>query len=133
VAKVSVRYIVDDVDAAIDFYCRQLGFHEDMHPAPTFAMLSRGDLRLVLTAPGGAPGGGQAMPDGTVPQPGGWNRFQLEVEDIEALVARLVEHGARFRNDIVDGVGGRQILVEDPAGNPVELFEPTLRVARLSG
>jgi catechol 2,3-dioxygenase-like lactoylglutathione lyase family enzyme len=133
VAKVSVRYIVDDVDAAIDFYCRQLGFHEDMHPAPTFAMLSRGDLRLVLTAPGGGPGGGQAMPDGTVPQPGGWNRFQLEVEDIEALVARLVEHGARFRNDIVDGVGGRQILVEDPAGNPVELFEPTLREARLSG
>ena len=132
-AKVSVRYIVDDVDAALDFYCRQLGFHEDMHPAPTFAMLSRGDLRLVLTAPGGGPGGGQAMPDGTVPQPGGWNRFQLEVEDIEALVARLVEHGARFRNDIVDGVGGRQILVEDPAGNPVELFEPTLREARLSG
>jgi catechol 2,3-dioxygenase-like lactoylglutathione lyase family enzyme len=129
----NVRYIVDDVDAAIDFYCRQLGFHEDMHPAPTFAMLSRGDLRLVLTAPGGGPGGGQAMPDGTVPQPGGWNRFQLEVEDIEALVARLVEHGARFRNDIVDGVGGRQILVEDPAGNPVELFEPTLREARLSG
>jgi catechol 2,3-dioxygenase-like lactoylglutathione lyase family enzyme len=133
VAKVSVRYIVDDVDSAIDFYCRQLGFHEDMHPAPTFAMLSRGDLRLVLTAPGGGPGGGQAMPDGTVPEPGGWNRFQLEVEDIEALVARLVEHGARFRNDIVDGVGGRQILVEDPAGNPVELFEPTLPEARLSG
>jgi predicted enzyme related to lactoylglutathione lyase len=93
-------------------------------------MLSRGDLRLVLTAPGRAPGGGQAMADGTVPQPGGWNRFQLEVEDIEVLVARLVEHGARFRNDIVDGVGGRQILVEDPAGNPVELFEPTLREAR---
>jgi len=132
-ATVSVRYIVDDVDAAISFYCRHLGFHEDMHPAPTFAMLSRGDLRLVLTAPGGAPGGGQAMADGTVPQPGGWNRFQLEVEDIEVLVARLVEHGARFRNDIVDGVGGRQILVEDPAGNPVELFEPTLREARLSG
>jgi catechol 2,3-dioxygenase-like lactoylglutathione lyase family enzyme len=133
VAKVSVRYIVDDVDAAIDFYCQQLGFHEDMHPAPTFAMLSRGDLRLVLTAPGGGPGGGQAMPDGTMPEPGGWNRFQLEVEDIEALVARLVEQGARFRNDIVDGVGGRQILVEDPAGNPVELFEPTLPEARLSG
>jgi catechol 2,3-dioxygenase-like lactoylglutathione lyase family enzyme len=132
VAKVSVRYIVDDVDAAIDFYCRQLGFHEDMHPAPTFAMPSRGELRLVLTAPGGGPGGGQAMPDGTVPEPGGWNRFQLEVEDIEALVVRLGEHGAHFRNDIVDGVGGRQILVEDPAGNPVELFEPTLPEARLS-
>jgi catechol 2,3-dioxygenase-like lactoylglutathione lyase family enzyme len=121
----SVRYIVDDVDAAIDFYCRELGFDEEMHPAPSFAMLSRGDLRLVLSAPGGGPGGGQAMPDGTVPVPGGWNRFQLEVDDIEGLVTRLREHGASFRNDIVTGVGGRQILVEDPAGNPVELFQPT--------
>src|SRR6201994_1128877 len=111
---VSVRYIVDDVDAAIAFYCRRLGFHEEMHPAPTFAMLSRGDLRLVLTAPGGGPGGGQAMPDGTVPTPGGWNRFQLEVEDLEGLVDRLRDGGARFRNEIVEGVGGRQILVEDP-------------------
>jgi catechol 2,3-dioxygenase-like lactoylglutathione lyase family enzyme len=131
-AKVSVRYIVDDVDAAIDFYCRQLGFHEDMHPAPTFAMLSHGDLRLVLSAPSGQSGGGQAMPDGTVPQPGGWNRFQFEVEDIEATVARLREHGARFRNDIVTGMGGKQILVEDPAGNPVELFQPTREEAKLS-
>jgi catechol 2,3-dioxygenase-like lactoylglutathione lyase family enzyme len=130
-AKVSVRYIVDDVDAAIDFYCRELGFHEDMHPAPAFAMLSRGDLRLVLSAPGGGPGGGAAMPDGTLPQPGGWNRFQLEVEDLEATVARLREHGARFRNEIVAGVGGMQILVEDPAGNPVELFQPTRAEARL--
>ena len=128
---VSVRYIVDDVDAAIDFYCRQLGFHEDMHPAPTFAMLSRGDLRLVLTAPGGGPGGGQAMPDGTLPEPGGWNRFQLEVTGIEETVARLRENGARFRNDIVTGVGGKQILVEDPAGNPIELFEPTIPEAEL--
>jgi catechol 2,3-dioxygenase-like lactoylglutathione lyase family enzyme len=131
-AKVSVRYIVDDVDAAIDFYCRELGFQEVMNPAPSFAMLSRDDLRLVLSAPAGGPGGGQAMPDGTLPQPGGWNRFQLEVDDIEALVARLREHGARFRNEIVDGVGGRQILIEDPAGNPVELFQPTLQEARLS-
>jgi catechol 2,3-dioxygenase-like lactoylglutathione lyase family enzyme len=130
-AKVSVRYIVDDVDAAIDFYCRQLGFHEDMHPAPAFAMLSRGDLRLVLSAPGGGPGGGQAMADGTLPQPGGWNRFQLEVDDIEATVATLRENGARFRNEIVTGVGGKQILVEDPAGNPVELFEPTIAEAKL--
>src|SRR6201997_4995097 len=121
-ATVSVRYIVDDVDAAIDFYCRRLGFTEVMHPAPTFAMLAHGDLRLVLSAPGGGPGGGQSMPDGTVPQPGGWNRFQLEVEDIEATVARLRQHGARFRNEIVTGVGGKQILVEDPAGNPIELF-----------
>jgi catechol 2,3-dioxygenase-like lactoylglutathione lyase family enzyme len=130
-ATVSVRYIVDDVDAAIDFYSRQLGFHEDMHPAPTFAMLSRGDLRLVLTAPGGGPGGGQAMPDGSVPEPGGWNRFQLEVDDLDALVGRLRGDGARFRNEIVEGIGGRQILVEDPAGNPVELFEPKLAEARL--
>jgi catechol 2,3-dioxygenase-like lactoylglutathione lyase family enzyme len=131
-ATVSVRYIVDDVDAAIGFYCGQLGFREVMHPAPSFAMLSHGDLRLVLTAPGGGPGGGQAMPDGTVPAPGGWNRFQLEVADLEATVARLRGVGARFRNEIVAGVGGKQILVEDPAGNPVELFEPTIAEARLS-
>ena len=130
-AKVSVRYIVDDVDAAIGFYCGELGFHEDMHPAPTFAMLSRGDLRLVLSAPGGGPGGGAAMPDGTMPQPGGWNRFQLEVEDLDATVAQLREHGARFRNEIIEGVGGKQILVEDPAGNAVELFQPTRPEARL--
>ena len=130
-ATVSVRYIVDDVDAAIDFYCRQLGFQEVMHPAPTFAMLSRGDLRLVLSAPGGGPGGGAAMPDGTNPAPGGWNRFQLQVDDLESLVSSLREAGARFRNEIVEGVGGRQILVEDPAGNPVELFQPTRQEARL--
>jgi catechol 2,3-dioxygenase-like lactoylglutathione lyase family enzyme len=131
-ATVSVRYIVDDVDAAIAFYCGELGFQEVMHPAPSFAMLSRGDLRLVLTAPGGGPGGGQAMPDGTLPTPGGWNRFQLEVEDLEGIVARLRDGGARFRNEIIAGVGGKQILVEDPAGNPVELFEPTIAEARLS-
>ena len=132
-AKVSVRYIVDDVDLAIEFYCRQLGFHEDMHPAPSFAMLSYGDLRLVLSAPGGGPGGGQAMPDGAMPAPGGWNRFQLEVDDIEATVERLRAAGARFRNEIVTGVGGKQILVEDPSGNPVELFQPTREEAKLSG
>jgi catechol 2,3-dioxygenase-like lactoylglutathione lyase family enzyme len=132
-ATVSVRYIVDDVDAAIDFYCRELGFAEIMHPAPSFAMLTRGDLRLVLTAPGGGPGGGQAMPDGTLPQPGGWNRFQLELEDLEATVARLREHGARFRTEIITGVGGKQALVEDPAGNPIELFEPIIAEAKLSG
>ncbi|MGA9856906.1 MAG: VOC family protein [Solirubrobacteraceae bacterium] len=131
-ARVSVRYIVDDVDAAIAFYCQELGFHEEMHPAPSFAMLSHGELRLVLSAPGGGPGGGQAMPDGSMPRPGGWNRFQLEVADLEATVARLREHQARFRNEIVAGVGGKQILVEDPAGNPIELFEPTIREAKLS-
>ena len=128
---VSVRYIVHDVDEAIEFYRQHLGFHEDMHPAPAFAMLSRGDLRLVLSAPGGGPGGGQSMPNGAVPEPGGWNRFQLEVDDIEATVADLRAHGARFRNDIVTGVGGKQILVEDPAGNPIELFQPTIAEAKL--
>jgi catechol 2,3-dioxygenase-like lactoylglutathione lyase family enzyme len=131
-ATVSVRYIVDDVDAAIAFYTQQLGFHEDMHPAPTFAMLSRDDLRLALSAPSGAGGGGQAMPDGTLPMPGGWNRFSLEVPDLEATVAALRSAGASFRNDIVTGVGGKQILVEDPSGNPVELFEPILPEAKLS-
>ncbi|MGH2915558.1 MAG: VOC family protein [Solirubrobacteraceae bacterium] len=128
---VSVRYIVTDVDAAIAFYSDQLGFTEVMHPAPTFAMLSLGELRLVLSAPGGGPGGGAAMPDGTSPQPGGWNRFQLEVDDLDGLVGRLRAAGARFRNEIVDGVGGRQILIEDPSGNPVELFEPKLSEARM--
>ena len=132
-ATVSVRYIVNDVDDAISFYCQHLGFAEVMHPAPTFAMLSRGDLRLVLSAPGGGAGGGQAMPDGTLPAPGGWNRFSIEVADLDGVVAALREQGARFRNDIVDGVGGRQILVEDPSGNPVELFQPTRPEASLSG
>lgn len=129
---VSVRYFVDDVDTAIRFYCQNLGFQEVMHPAPTFAMLSRGDLRLVLSAPGGGPGGGQAMPDGTLPSPGGWNRFMIEVADLDGLVQTLRQQGTRFRNDVVSGVGGRQILLEDPAGNPVELFEPSLPEARLS-
>lgn len=130
-ATVSVRYVVHDVDAAIDFYCSFLGFQEVMHPAPTFAMLSRGDLRLVLSAPGGGSGGGQAMPDGTVPEPGGWNRFVIEVADLDATVAALRAVRVHFRNDVVTGVGGRQILVEDPSGNPVELFEPTRQEARL--
>jgi catechol 2,3-dioxygenase-like lactoylglutathione lyase family enzyme len=130
-ATVSVRYIVNDVDEAIVFYCERLGFHEDMHPAPTFAMLSRGDLRLVLSAAGGGPGGGQAMPDGTLPQPGGWNRFTVEVTDLVDTVESLRQHGAHFRNDIVTGVGGKQILLEDPSGNPIELFEPILPEASL--
>jgi catechol 2,3-dioxygenase-like lactoylglutathione lyase family enzyme len=131
VATVSVRYIVDDVDAAIAFYRDNLGFTEVMHPAPAFAMLARGDLRLALSAPGGGPGGGQAMPDGTVPAPGGWNRFAIEVEDLAGTVRKLREADVRFRNEIVEGVGGRQILAEDPSGNPVELFEPTRPEARL--
>src|ERR1700679_4213071 len=123
-ASVSVRYIVDDVDIAIAFYCGHLGFEERMHPAPTFAMLTRGDLRLALSAPSGAGGGGQAMPDGTMPTPGGWNRMMLEVDDLESVVASLRKSGANFRNDIVTGFGGKQILLEDPSGNPIELFEP---------
>lgn len=126
-----MRYIVHDVDAAIDFYCGRLGFTERMHPAPAFAMLSHGDLRLVLSTPGGGPGGGQAMPDGTLPQPGGWNRFALEVRDLPDVVAALRAAGATFRGDIVTGVGGKQIIVEDPSGNPVELFQPTIAEARL--
>ena len=134
-ASVSVRYIVHDVDAAITFYCEHLGFHEDMHPAPTFAMLSRGDLRLVLSAPRTQGGGGQAMADGTTPQPGGWNRFSLEVADLAGTVDSLRQHGVHFRNDIVIGVGvgGKQVLIDDPSGNPVELFEPTIEQARLTG
>ena len=123
-ATVSVRYIVNDVDAAIAFYCGQLGFREEMHPAPPFAILSRGELRLLLSAPSAMGGGGQSMPDGRKPEPGGWNRISLEVANLPAQVERLRSAGVQFRNDIVNGVGGRQILLDDPSGNPVELFEP---------
>ena len=132
-ATVSVRYIVNDIDAAIGFYSRHLGFSVQMHPNDMFAMLNRGDLRLVLSVPGGGPGGGQAMPDGTMPQPGGWNRFSIEVPDLTATVAQLQRDGVRFRNNLVTGVGGKQIIADDPSGNPVELFEPTTPEARLSG
>ena len=122
-ATVSVRYIVDDVDAAIAFYTKHLGFSVVLHPAPGFAMLSRGDLRLLLNKPG-AGGAGQATLDGRQPEPGGWNRIQLEVDDLASEVQQLRDSGAHFRNDIVTGQGGKQILLDDPAGNPVELFEP---------
>jgi catechol 2,3-dioxygenase-like lactoylglutathione lyase family enzyme len=117
---VSVRYIVDDVDAAIEFYRDRLGFHVDMHPAPGFARLSRDGLLLLLNAPG-AGGAGRA---GGVPQPGGWNRFRLTVDDLHAAVDDLEQAGVTFRGELVEGRGGNQILVEDPSGNPVELFEP---------
>jgi catechol 2,3-dioxygenase-like lactoylglutathione lyase family enzyme len=126
----SVRYLVYDVDAAIDFYCRRLGFNQIMHPVPAFAMLSLGQLRLVLTVPGSGPGGGQAMPDGTTPAPGGWNRIQLEVEDLDVTVAALREAGVAFRSDIITGVGSKQVLIEDPSGNPIELFEATIPEAK---
>jgi catechol 2,3-dioxygenase-like lactoylglutathione lyase family enzyme len=128
---VQVRYIVNDVDAAIEFYVTHLNFHLDMHPAPPFAMLSLGDLRLVLSAPNPRGGGGQPMPDGTPQQPGGWNRFSIQVNDLETIVARLSGAGVRMRNNIVTGVGGKQIIIEDPSGNPVELFEPIAAEARL--
>ncbi|MGH8124880.1 MAG: VOC family protein [Rhodanobacteraceae bacterium] len=123
-SKVSVRYIVDNVDAAIEFYREHLDFSVVMHPAPTFAMLDRGDLRLLLSAPSSQGGGGQAMPDGTKPEPGGWNRISLQVSDLGNIVESLRGKGVRFRSEIVHGIGGDQILVEDPAGNCIELFEP---------
>ena len=116
---VAVRYIVDDVDAAIDFYVSRLDFGVEMHPAPGFAALSRGDLILYLNEPG-VGSGGQA---GSDPSPGGWSRFQIETDDLDSLVAELRESGAGFRSDIVTSNAGRQILLEDPAGNVVELFE----------
>ena len=122
-SRVSVRYIVNDVDAAIPFYTSMLGFKLEMHPAPGFASLSRGDLQLLLNRPG-AGGAGQAMPDRQLPSPGGWNRIQIEVDDLEATVGKLSGTGARFRNEIVTGNGGKQVLVEDPSGNAVELFQP---------
>ena len=122
-ATISVRYIVDDVEAAISFYTRNLGFGVELHPASGFASLSRGDLRLLLNTPG-AGGAGQAMPDGRRPEPGGWNRIQLEVPDLASEVESMRNAGAYFRNDIVGGRGGKQILLEDPSGNPIELFEP---------
>jgi catechol 2,3-dioxygenase-like lactoylglutathione lyase family enzyme len=130
-AAVQVRYIVNDVQAAIDFYTTQLGFQLVMHPAPAFAMLTRGDLRLVLSASNPAAGGGQSMPDGRVQEPGGWNRFAIQVDELAALVDRLRSAGAHFRNQIVTGVGGKQIILDDPSGNPIELFEPLIPEARV--
>jgi catechol 2,3-dioxygenase-like lactoylglutathione lyase family enzyme len=123
-ASVSVRYIVDDVDAAITFYTRHLGFTLELHPAASFAILSRGELRLLLSAPSGPGGASQPMPDARRPEPGGWNRIQLQSDDLNSLVESLRSAGARFRNDIVSGIGGKQILLDDSAGNPIELFEP---------
>src|SRR3954468_11646461 len=126
-SNVSVRYIVDDVDAAVAFYGDDLGFEAVSRPGPGFAILGRGSMRLLLSEPRGPGGAAQAMPDGRRPEPGGWNRIQVEVEDLDAAVEALRAAGARFRNDIVAGMGGRQVLVDDPAGNCVELFEPGAR------
>ncbi len=116
-SKINIRYIVDDVDKAIGFYTQLLGFSVKMNPAPGFAALEKDDLRLLLNAPG-AGGAGQGQP-----KPGGWNRFQIVVSDIESTVEELKQQGATFRNEIVTGKGGKQILLEDPSGNPIELFE----------
>jgi len=115
---------VDDVSAAIDFYAERLGFEVEFNPGPGFAILKRDDLRLLVNSAGGPGGAAQPMPDGRRPEPGGWNRIQLVVEDLAAEVERLKAAGTTFRNEIVTGRGGKQILLEDPAGNPVELFEP---------
>jgi catechol 2,3-dioxygenase-like lactoylglutathione lyase family enzyme len=123
-ATINVRYIVTDVTVAIAFYTKHLGFSIDRQPAPAFAILARGDLRLLLSATGGPGGAAQPMPDGRRPEPGGWNRIQLEVHDLASEVETLRKAGAHFRNDVVTGFGGKQILLEDPAGNPIELFEP---------
>jgi catechol 2,3-dioxygenase-like lactoylglutathione lyase family enzyme len=119
---VSVRYLVDDVAASVGYYTEVLGFEVLNDFAPAFADVARGNLRLLLSGPTSS--AGRPMPDGDTPGPGGWNRIHLLVEDIEAEVARLRGAGARFRNDILEGPGGKQILVLDPSGNVVELFEP---------
>ncbi len=122
---VSVRYMVDDVDEAIAFYTKQLGFEPLTNASPAFADVKRGNLRLLLAGPKSS--AGRPMPDGRQPEPGGWNRIHFIVDDIDAEVDRLRAAGATFRNDIVSGPGGQQILLEDPSGNVVELFQPAAR------
>ena len=120
--RVSVRYMVDDVDQAIDFYTEYFGFEQGHNASPAFAEVRRGNLRLLLAGPESS--AGRPMPDGRKPEPGGWNRIHFVVDDIDAEVERLRTAGLRFRNDIVSGPGGRQILVDDPSGNPIEIFQP---------
>lgn len=121
---VSVRYMVDDVEAAVDFYTKHFGFSLNSHAAPAFADMVRGNLRLLLSGPTSS--AGRPMPDGRKPEPGGWNRIHFIVDDIDAEVERLRSAGVKFRNDIVTGPGGRQVLVEDSAGNPIEIFQPAV-------
>jgi catechol 2,3-dioxygenase-like lactoylglutathione lyase family enzyme len=123
-ATVTVRYIVTDVPASVDFYTKHLGFSIALDARPAFAVVARGALRLALSGVGGQGGGSRQMPDGRKPESGGWNRFQIVVTDLESEVTRLRAAGAKFRNDIVKGNGGLQILLDDPSGNPIELFQP---------
>jgi len=122
VTTVNVRYMVDDVEKSIAFYTTLLGFSLISNAAPAFADVSLGDLRLLLS--GATSSAGRAMPDGRTPEPGGWNRIQLIVDDIDAEVARLRAAGAHFRNEVIKGPGGAQVLLEDPSGNVIELFKP---------
>ena len=122
---VNVRYMVDDVENAVAFYTNHFGFTLRSSAAPAFADVVRGNLRLLLSGPRSS--AGRPMPDGRTPQPGGWNRIHLIVDDIEAEVARLRQAGAQFRNDIIEGPGGKQVLLQDPSGNVVELFQPAFR------
>jgi catechol 2,3-dioxygenase-like lactoylglutathione lyase family enzyme len=119
----TIRYFVQDLSAAVDFYCQHLGFEKELPPIPTFAMLNRGDLRLLLNVPGPHPGG-HALSDGTLPTPGGWNRILIQVADLDAAIERLRRAGVSFRDDRPSGVAVRGVLLEDPSGNPIELFEP---------
>ncbi len=119
----TIRYFVDDLDRAVAFYCQQLGFEEELRPSPVFSMLYRGDLRLLLSVPG-AHQGGHALPDGTIPVPGGWNRILLQVSDLDTVIDGLRRAGVRFVDDVPRGVTVRQVILEDPSGNPIELFEP---------
>lgn len=121
-SKIMFRYIVNDTERAMRFYEENLDFRVDMHPAPGFAALSRGNLRLFLNQPG-AGGAGQKMPDGTAPEPGGWNRIQINVDNAETMYRKLKDKGAEFRSGIIEGIGGKQILLKDPSGNLIELFE----------
>jgi catechol 2,3-dioxygenase-like lactoylglutathione lyase family enzyme len=121
----TIRYFVDDLDAAVAFYTQQLGFEEELRPSPVFSMLYRGDLRLLLSVPG-LHQGGHALPDGTLPAPGGWNRILLQVSDLDAVVEALRRAGVRFVDDVPRGFAVRQVLLEDPSGNPIELFEPAV-------
>jgi predicted enzyme related to lactoylglutathione lyase len=126
------RYIVNDVSAAIDFYTKLLGFKVEMHPAPPFAEISRGDMHIYLTQPSQG-GGGTAMPSGEQQKPGGWNRIHLVVENLDGTIATLKSSGCHFRSEVIQGVGGKQILLEDPSGNLVELFEPNSATYRAPG